>query len=762
MIAVVATAACIVGRGVVSGAVTSPLTLTIMFSTQIRLNWEDNLSNESGYKVQRKTDQGDFVDIATLPADTVSYTDNGVTSGKVYTYRVLWSDSTKTWRVYTDEVSTTTTSVVAPNSLTVTPVTSTRIDLSWTYPDSKGYETAIERRTSNGEWKHIATVGRGINNYSDEGLNPNTIYYYRIKAVSGTQVSSRTYPDNNVGIGAYALLKGPENLYGYAASETRIVLFWDDCENETSYVIERKTDGEDTFNVVGYIPANSTSWSDWGVTRDTRYIYRIKAVSGANSSAYSQEVAITSTYLDAPRNLTVSTTSGNEVTLSWDDNSGRETGFEIWRRDEKSDTWELIESTGRNVNSYTDSGISTGNRYYYRVRALISNRDVYSAFSNEATVKTIKVNAPSDLNYTVDSNLQVKLTWSDNSANETGFIIERKTGMKGSWAVVATLGEGKTSFTHTGLAKNVQYFYRVKAYNSIYNSGAYSEEIEVIIGDAPKAVSGFNIKAVSSTEVLLTWNDNSDDELGFEIERRIATSQLFRKIGEAGADETSFLDSGLKPGTRYCYRIRAYNKNGKSAYSRSVYVTTRQGEDFNDVSSGHWAYDAVQSVISRGIMEPLMKNYFDPEGSVTRGEFAAIMVKALKLDSAATGSFADVNPGTKYYKEIMVLKNLDIISGDVNNRYYPERALSRQDMGVIVSRAMKAVEKPLAGYKESVLNKYCDRDSIAPYALDSMASLVGEKIINDRKNDEKVCLEPTADVTRAEVAWVLYNILKKY
>jgi len=58
MIAVVATAACIVGRGVVSGAVTSPLTLTIMFSTQIRLNWEDNLSNESGYKSREKPTRG--------------------------------------------------------------------------------------------------------------------------------------------------------------------------------------------------------------------------------------------------------------------------------------------------------------------------------------------------------------------------------------------------------------------------------------------------------------------------------------------------------------------------------------------------------------------------------------------------------------------------------------------------------------------------------------------------------------------------------
>lgn len=753
-------AAGITGHEAAYGAADSSLKLTVLYTTQIRLDWEDNLNNESGYIIDRKVDSEDFKEIASLPANSTSYTDSSVSIGKVYTYRVRWIDASKMTHIYTAEVSTTTTAVEAPISLKVTPMSSTRIDLTWTYPNSQSYETAIERRVKDGEWELIATVSKDVNSYSDEGLKPNTIYYYRVKAVSGTQVSSRTYPNNNVGIGAHVLMDGPKNLYGYAVTNARISLHWDDCENETMYYVERRADGEDTFTTVGYVAANTTYWSDWGVNANTRYTYRVKAVATANSYAYSDEVAVTSTYLESPVNLKASGISSTEIALSWDDNSGRETGFEIWRREEGSSSWSKIDSVGRNVKSYTDSEVFAGKKYYYRVRASVFQKDIFSAFTNEAAAYAQGLKAPGNLNYTVDSNSQIRLTWTDNSSNETGFIIERKTGMDGAWSVIATLGVGKTSFTHTGLAKNVHYFYRVKAFNSVNNSGAYSEELEVVIGDIPEAPSGFRIEVLSSTEVRLIWTDNSDDELGFEIERRQGSVRTFSKVGETGANAESYLDRGLKPGTRYCYRIRAFNKNGKSKYSREIYVTTRKGEEFADVDSGYWAYGAIQTMVSREIMAVGEEKRFDPEGIVTRGEFAAIIVKAFDLEKATAGAFDDVNPGTEHYKEILILKGLGIVSGDENNRYYPGNPLSRQDMSVIVARTMKALDKPLTGYGESVLNKYYDRDSIDSYALTSMSSLVGEKIINERIRNGRTYLDPKAGITRAETAWVLYNLLR--
>ncbi len=83
--------------------------------------------------------------------------------------------------------------------------------------------------------------------------------------------------------------------------------------------------------------------------------------------------------------------------------------------------------------------------------------------------------APSGLTATVVSATQINLAWQDNSTNETNFVVERKKGSTGTYAVIATLGANVTSYNNTGLSKNTTYYYRVKATNA-GGSSAYSNE----------------------------------------------------------------------------------------------------------------------------------------------------------------------------------------------------------------------------------------------------------------------------------------------
>jgi len=82
--------------------------------------------------------------------------------------------------------------------------------------------------------------------------------------------------------------------------------------------------------------------------------------------------------------------------------------------------------------------------------------------------------APSNLTATAVSTSQINLAWTDNSSNESNFVVERKKGT-GSYSVIATLPANTTSYQNTGLTKNTTYTYRVKATNS-YGSSAYSNE----------------------------------------------------------------------------------------------------------------------------------------------------------------------------------------------------------------------------------------------------------------------------------------------
>ena len=97
---------------------------------------------------------------------------------------------------------------------------------------------------------------------------------------------------------------------------------------------------------------------------------------------------------------------------------------------------------------------------------------------NGNSTTTVVPIAPSNLTGTVASTTQINLSWTDNSTNETGFKIERKTGT-GTYAVVVTTAADVNTFVNTGLTPGTTYTYRVYSNNAVGNSLTYSNEISL-------------------------------------------------------------------------------------------------------------------------------------------------------------------------------------------------------------------------------------------------------------------------------------------
>jgi PKD repeat protein/subtilisin family serine protease len=91
----------------------------------------------------------------------------------------------------------------------------------------------------------------------------------------------------------------------------------------------------------------------------------------------------------------------------------------------------------------------------------------------------------------------------------------------------------------------------------------------------PAAPSGLTATAVSTSRIDLRWQDNSDNEDGFEIFRKIQ-GQSYSSLKKVGANVTSYSDTGLSPGTTYCYQVRAYNSAGTSDFSNEACATTER------------------------------------------------------------------------------------------------------------------------------------------------------------------------------------------
>ena len=162
-----------------------------------------------------------------------------------------------------------------------------------------------------------------------------------------------------------------------------------------------------------------------------------------------------------------------QLTLQWTDNSPYETGFKIERKTGTAGTYTQVATVGVNVTSYLDPNLTTGTTYCYRVRAFNATQD--SIFSNESCSTTA---------IPLITTAQLSLRWVDNSPNESGFKIERKTGTAGTYVQLATVGVNVTSYTDPGLATGTTYCYRVRAFNAMQDSPCSNESCSTTAGQA--------------------------------------------------------------------------------------------------------------------------------------------------------------------------------------------------------------------------------------------------------------------------------------
>jgi len=177
---------------------------------------------------------------------------------------------------------------------------------------------------------------------------------------------------------------------------------------------------------------------------------------------------------------------------------------------------------------------------------------------------------PSALDATAIAYDRIDLSWVDHADSEEGFKIERKV-QGGVYAQIDTVGPNVVSYPDFSVNDDTTYCYRVRAYNAGGNSAYSNEDCATTPISPPDAPSNLVASVVSSSEVDLTWQDNSDNETGFKIERKEGAGS-FVQIDTVGANVTTYPDAGLKDDVIYCYRVQAYNATGDSAYSNESCV----------------------------------------------------------------------------------------------------------------------------------------------------------------------------------------------
>lgn len=738
---------------VAAGTVKSNITALIHNTYLVTLNWNDYLTNEINYYLERSVDGGIFSMVSFSAANLTTFTDSSVQPGHIYTYRVKVLDSSYTTYVYTDEISIRTDELIKPDSLTATAVSSNQIDLKWTYPEGKIGNTIIERKMEGStSWSEVARITAGQNTYSDKSIVSGTKYYYKVRSYSSENIKSAAYPDEYVGSSAVSLLLKPSNLLGFALSGYKIQLKWQDVAFETAYIIERRASNEGAFTEVAVVPQNTTSYIDNVAHENSVYSYRIKALTGVTDSEYSDILNVASTYLKPPSWLTAVSVDGEKINLSWQDLTTNETGFEIWRKTVSETDYTLYDTMGRNANSYTDLNVSPQTNYYYKVRAKINDNEVYSDFSNETSALTTSLSAPANLSFNVINKTEVELTWDDTSSMEAGFIVEKKIGLLSQWYQISQLEPNTTKFNDKWISSTETTFYRIKAFDRS-TAVSYSNEVQLSL-DAPEAPSNLQVSVMSTNDAKLTWKDNASTEEGFIIEAK--QLYFYREIGRVESNVTTFIYHDAIPGKTMRYRVRAVKGLVQSNPSNEVAAATFTNTSYTDLSSVSWAVEAINNLASRNVFNS-NSGKFGPKQTISKGEYCAILVKSLGLEKTVAGRFNDVTAKHKYYKEIMASEYFGIISKDKNNKIYPDKLITREQAAVMLALALKIKGTPLPEKDSSSLKQFSDFKSISDSSLRNISAVCGAGIISGRKINDKVYLQPSNNVTRAEAVLMAYK-----
>jgi flagellar hook assembly protein FlgD len=178
------------------------------------------------------------------------------------------------------------------------------------------------------------------------------------------------------------------------------------------------------------------------------------------------------------------------------------------------------------------------------------------------------LNAPSSLTATAVSPDQIDLAWVDNSSDETSFMIERDLQNDGVFVQIHTVGANVRNYAESRLADGSVCTYRVRAYKPTeYSDYSNSATAVTRTAYAISAPTGLPVFALSPTQVVLSWTDNSNNEAQFQIERGANRTGPFSVVGTVGPNITTYTDSGLAAGAWYYYQVRAVNYNTFSGYA---------------------------------------------------------------------------------------------------------------------------------------------------------------------------------------------------
>ena len=620
-------------------------------------NWGTSIQPITGYRVEYSTN-ADFSNAVVVDTTNDSYMFSNPQLGKTYYVKVYAISSAGTSVAGTGSLYLGDSRPSAP-TVSVTDLTFGSATVNWTTPteNASAVTSYTVQYSTDANISASSTIAPLYGNSRVvDGLEAATKYYVRVQVANsvGTNVYSEstsfttanaTAPNAPEGFTAFISGVGfniDTSWFAPAANGSAI----------TGYVVEYA----DNVDFIGATSVSTTDTSQplgGGLTVNTTYHVRVKAVNSAGASPYSVVSTVqTPAVATAPQNVTATVASTTSVNLAWDApaNDGRSA----------ITSYEVAVSGGAGtvtVNGTTASitGLTAGQTYTFTVKA---NNNAGQSAGSTASATTL--NVPAAPTAPVISTMfiagQKRVNWTAPTNNGgstiTGYLVEYSTDSTFASNVISV--ESATSpKVLQGLTAGATYYIRVKAINSVGTSAA-SPATSVTMPTLPGSISSIDV------------TDNGDGTYNFNLGMPTtgggATS--FAIVISGGGTTKTYtysmpfgqLPPDLIPGTEYTFTAYANNIVGSSVTGTSTTITTAvgrparitvaptvsmAGDSWADVSWNAPAYNGGAPIVNYAIQYST-----DPT-------FNSIDIFQQNVwDGSTLGQIWELTPGATYYVRV--------------------------------------------------------------------------------------------------------------
>jgi len=451
----------------------------------------------------------------------------------------------------------------APAGLAATVLSKTEIKLSWSVNPNAAYGATnyevYQAASAGGPYALVSITASNATAYTATGLTPKTAYYFKVRAVNNNAASTVAGPANATTLSDVSAPTAPTNLRAGITSQSSVELIWDAASDDVAVT------AYDVYinSVKSYVVAgDQTRLTCYNLSQGQSYTFAVKARDFAgNVSPFSNQVLAAA----ALNGLNYKYYQGTWSTLpDFNALTPAQTG--------------IVPNV--NLNNRLDE---TNFGYLWQGYINIPVTGTY----------TFQTSSDDGSKLYIDSDYTATATANVNNDGLHGTVAVNST------AITLTAGVHKfaATFFQQGGGYVMNILWKTPQTNGQFVTIPDSAFAQVVSspGPVPAVPSNLTATAVSYKQINLSWNDNSNNEIAFEIYRSTSMSGTFTTIGRALANQTTFVDTLVQPVTKYFYKIKAINQNGASKFN---------GEDSSSLLYNYYEANSFSSVDNMSTLTP--------------------------------------------------------------------------------------------------------------------------------------------------------------